>query len=99
MLVGVIPRLFQFFCDHFIFFRRSWILHRAVYAAYDYNFIYINAALGVANTIFHVLMLFVVVPCFARLDRRSCRADWLLGTTLGSGLLGCCSWTIATTIR
>ena len=71
VLVGVIaPVLFQFFCDHFIFFRRSWILHRAVYAAYDYNFIYINAALGVANTIFRMLMLFVTfVHYFARLDK------------------------------
>ena len=46
VLLVSIPVLFQIVANRFIFFRRSWILHRAFYAIYDYNLIYTNALIG-----------------------------------------------------
>jgi hypothetical protein len=67
---AVAPILFQMFCDRFIFFRRSWILYRSVYALYDYNLIYVNATLGLYAVISRFAMLFAnFVWFFPRLDR------------------------------
>ena len=71
-IVGAVavPILFQIFMNRFIFFRGRWIVHRFVYALYDYSMIYANALIGFAATISRIALLLVgFVAFFARLDK------------------------------
>jgi hypothetical protein len=69
-LAVLVPMLFQIFCNRFIFFRRSWILYRPLYALYDYNMIFANALIGFVQTLARINMLFFMfVLFFARLDK------------------------------
>ena len=68
--VVLVPMLFQIFCNRFIFFRRSWIPYRPLYALYDYNMIFANALIGFVQTLARINMLFFMfVLFFARLDK------------------------------
>lgn len=59
----------RIFANRFVFFRRSWILFRPLYALYDYNLIFTNAVLGLVAVIGRVFMVLVfTLIYFPRLD-------------------------------
>jgi hypothetical protein len=52
-----------------VFFRRSWILFRPLYALYDYNLIFTNAVLGLIALASRMFITFLLnVLYFPRLD-------------------------------
>jgi hypothetical protein len=68
----LIPILFQYVCNKTVFFRRTWILHRASYAIYDYTLTYSNALLGILAVISRFgLVIGCLVLFFPRIDYTS----------------------------
>lgn len=63
---------FQILMNRLVFFRRTWIQHRSLYAFYDYTLTYANALLGLASVVsrlFLTILFFFIY--FPRIDRSS----------------------------
>jgi hypothetical protein len=68
VLLLLVPILFQKVAN-MLFFRYRWVQHRALYALYDYNMIYVNALIGLAAVISRTTtVLFFSFVFFPRID-------------------------------